>query len=83
MVEMLWDDDGLMSALRPRPVSWTAPDAKATTHKYVMWSRGMLLCRMSHDWPARVRKQYNQYSCCINPDRRGYESHNSKMHLYS
>lgn len=41
MVEMLWDDDGLMSALRPRPVSWTAPDAKATTHKLFLYPDGM------------------------------------------
>lgn len=37
MTEVFWDDDGLMTALRPRPTTWQAPDIASPASRCVYW----------------------------------------------
>lgn len=34
MAEAVWDDEGEMLKLPPRPAKWLAPDVDSSTHRY-------------------------------------------------
>lgn len=38
LVDIVWDEDGEMVRLPPRPAAWSPPDPKRHSHKYALHS---------------------------------------------
>lgn len=58
MTEVFWDDDGLMTALRPRPATWQPPD---TSSSLCRWAGGELSLQMAH---AATHLAWHAVSAC-------------------